>query len=109
MKTVSTVKLFESYEFHASHVIGKANSSLTWIICNNFAVSPVAPTLATGQPHSTEHGSVKLEMVYRLPHTHNLYAKYNMTVNRNIVEATLGKQYVTMIATLKCAGKGRGA
>ena len=85
------------------------NSSLTWIIRDNVPLAPIAPTLATGYPHSMEHGSVKLEVVHRLPHTHNIYAEYNMTVCSHILEVTLGTQYAATISPFKRSRNWRGS
>ena len=52
---------------------------------------------------------VKLQMVHRLTHSHNLYAEENATVYRYIVEVILGKQYATTIAPFNHSGNGRGA
>ena len=108
-KTVSIVKWFEAYEYHTYQFIVQENSQLTCIIRNNFAVSTVVPTLAIGQPHSIYHESVKLEMMHRLPHSHNIYTEDNMTVYRHIFKENLGTQYTTTISTFKRARNGRGA
>ena len=65
--------------------------------------------LAIGNPHSTEHGSVKLEMVHHLPHSKNLYAEDNKIVNRHITEANLSMQYSKTFVKSKCYQKKRGA
>ena len=90
--TVKIVKWFEAYESHAYAVIGQANAPLTWIIREIFVVSPIEPEVSIGQHHSTKHGSVKLEIVQRLPHTKNIYVEDNTIVYSHIVKETLGTQ-----------------
>ena len=47
-------------------------------------------------------------MVQRLPHYQNIYAEDNVTVYRQIFEATLGTQYAATIVTFKRDMNSRG-
>ena len=73
------------------------------------AVSGAAPVLEADQPFSTMHGSVSEEMVERMPHIHPLYCPDNATGYAQLVTATLGTQYASIIAPFKQTKDGRAA
>ena len=47
-------------------------------------------------------------MVKNLPHYHNIYAEDNVTVYRNVFEATMGTQFTATIVKFKRDRNGRG-
>jgi len=61
------------------------------------AVPGVASALEADQPFSTLHGSVSGEMVKRMSHAHPLYRPDNATGYAQLVTATLGTQYASMM------------
>ena len=80
-----------------------------YVIRDAEAVPVGAPVLEAGAPHSTEHGSVKGEMIARLSHTHPLFRDDNCSVYNEVETATRGTKYAASIITYKRTKDGRGA
>ena len=107
-KTVGIVKFLEAYENYSMHKVGVRNAPIAYVIRESEVV-PAAPALATGQPHSAEHGSIKDEMIARLSHQHALFRDDNAAVYDDLEEATRGTKYAASIASFKRSKDGRGA
>lgn len=108
-KTVGIVKWIEAYESYALHKIGVRNAPLSYVIREDATVPAAAPAIATGQPHSIDHGSVRGEMIARLSHTHALFRDDNASVFDDIEEATRGTKYASSISPFKRTKNGRAA
>jgi hypothetical protein len=67
------------------------------------------PDLATNEPHSDVHGSIKGEMIARFSHNHGLFREDNAAVFDDIEEAMLGSKFAASIAPFKRAKNGRAA
>ena len=68
-----------------------------------------APLLMINQPHSIEHGSVKLELVNRASHDHPLFCDNNSKLYYLLEEATRSTQYAASIKPFQRRKDGRGA
>jgi hypothetical protein len=62
-KQVTVVKYLEALENFAMTAIGARMCPVAYVIRPTAEVPAAAPALATDQPYSTEHGSVKDEMI----------------------------------------------
>ena len=51
-----------------NHKVGHCNIPLAYVNTVEVMLPPIAPPLALGQPHSTEHGSVEVELIVRALH-----------------------------------------
>lgn len=105
---VGIVKWIEAYESYASTKLGVRDAPLSYVI-REVAIVPPAPPIETGKPYSTEHGSVKHEMIARLSHQHALFKVDNAAVFDDIEEATRGTKFASSIAPFKRTKNGRGA
>ena len=108
-KDLSIVKWIEAYTSYASQSVGVRDAFILYVIRDNAAVDPVAPTLALNEPHSIEHGSIMQEMVCRFSHTHALFADDNRKVYDDLELATRGTKYAASIAPFKRRKNGREA
>ena len=108
-KNLDVVKWLEAYESYAGQKIGCRDSPIAYVIRENEVPEATPPTLATNEPHSEKHGSVRGELIARLTHTHGLYREDNAAVFDDIELATRGTKYAASIAKFKMAKDGRGA
>ena len=108
-KSVSISKWIEAYETYSEQKIGVRNGPLKYVIRDEVDVPNPAPALAADSPHSTEHGSVKGEMIARFSHTHPLFRDDNGAVYDDVESATRGTKYAASIITYKRTKNGRGA
>ena len=99
----------EAFSDFLHRVIGVRNAPLAYVIRATATVNQTAPTLANGQPHSTEHGSVESEMIARLSHTHALFRDDNAKVYHFLEEATRTTIYSSTLTPFKRRKDGRGA
>ena len=81
---------------------------LAYVIRIDPQVPGPAPTLAPHQPHSTEHGSVEIELIARASHTHALFRDDNSVVYYHSEEATRGTSYAASIKPFQRGKDGRG-
>jgi hypothetical protein len=105
---IGIVKWIEAYESYASIKLGAQDTPLSYVIREDANVPPAPPT-ETGKPYSTEHGSMKHEMIARLSHQHALFKVDNAAVFDDIEEATCGTKFASSIAPFKRTKNGRGA
>jgi hypothetical protein len=70
--------------------IGVRIVPIVYVISVDAAVLVVVPTLMAGQPHSTEAGSVEMELMNRASHNHPLFHEDNKAVYHHLEEATSG-------------------
>jgi hypothetical protein len=62
-----------------------------------------------GQPHSTEAGSVEMELTNRASHNHPLFREDNEAVYHRLEEATRGTSYAASLKPYQRTKDGRGA
>ena len=99
----------ESYSNYATQRIGVRTCPLSYVIREEEAVPVTAPPLHLNCPYSTEHGSLKAEMVARYSHDHALFKTDNGLIFDDIEEATRGSRYQPTITPFKRGKNGRGA
>ena len=99
----------EAFSDFLHRVIGVRNAPLAYVIRSTATFPAEAPALANGQPHSTEHGSVKSEMIARLSHTHALFRDDNAKVYHFLEEVTRTTIYSSTLTPFKRRKDGRGA
>ena len=87
-KALPVIKWTEAFQDFLNRKIGNHNIPLAYIICDEPNPPATAPPLAPGQPHSTEHGSVEVELIARASHTHTLFHNDNSDLYFLLEEAT---------------------
>ena len=103
------IKWTEAFQDFLNRVIGARMIPLAYVVRIDPQVPGLAPTLAPNQPHSTEHGSVKGELIARASHTHALFRDDNSVVYYHLEEATRGTSYAASIKPFQKQKDGRGA
>ena len=76
-KVLLVIKCTEAFQDFHNRKIGNRNIPLAHIIHDEPNPPAAAPSLAAGQPHSIEHGSVEAELIARASHTHALFHDNN--------------------------------
>ena len=69
----------------------------------------VPPPQEANKPHSTEHGSIEVELITHASHDHELYKEDNGSVYYHLEEATHGTIYSASIKPFQCGKDGHGA
>ena len=87
-KALPVIKWMEAFQDFLNRKIGNRNIPLAYIIRDEPNPPAMAPPLAPGQPHSTEHGSVEAELIARASHTHALFRNDNSDLYFLLEEAT---------------------
>jgi len=108
-KSLVVTKWTEAFADFLNRVMGIRTVPLSYVIRENTNVPAVAPTLATNQPFSTDHGSVEGELIARASHTHALFRDDNAQVYYFLEEATRTTSYAASIKPYQRAKNGRGA
>ena len=108
-RSLPILKWVEVFEDYLSRVVGDRTIPLTYVIREEVDVPAAAPDLANGKPHSTEHGSVEMELVARASHDHPLYRTDNQKVYEFVEEATRTTSYSASIKPFMRSKDGRGA
>ena len=83
-KALPIIKWAEAFQDFLARVVHVQAIPLSYVIRADADVPAATPALAAGQPHSTEHGSVKDELVSRASHTHALFRDDNVTVYHHL-------------------------
>jgi hypothetical protein len=108
-KSLNIMKWSEAFRDILHRCIGVRNVPIVYVI-REIAVVPVAiPALMAGQPHSTENGSVEMELTSRASHNHPLFREDNESVYHRLEEATRGTSYAASLKPYQRAKDGRGA
>ena len=108
-KALPVIKWTEAFQDFLNRKIGNCNIPLAYIIRDEPNPPAVAPPLAPGQPHSTEHGSVEAELIAWALHTHALFRNDNSDLYFLLEEATQGTQYAASIKPFQRHRDGNGA
>ena len=108
-KALPIIKWCEAFKDHLHRSVGVRYVPLAYVVRETETPPVLCPPLATGQPYSTEHGSIEMDLVERAQHTHGLYRDDNAAVYYKIEEATRGTQYADSIKTFQKKKDGRGA
>ena len=99
----------EAFQDFLNRKIGNRNIPLAYIIPDEPNPPAVAPSLAPGQPHSVEHGSVEAELIARASHTHALFRNDNSDLYFLLEGATQSTPYGASIKPFQRKRDGKGA
>ena len=108
-KALPIIKWTEAFQDFLNRVIGARMLPLAYVIQIDPQVQGNAPPLAANQPHSTEHGSVEVELVARAAQAHALFRDDNSVVYYHLEEATRQTSYAASIKPFQRGNDGRGA
>jgi hypothetical protein len=108
-KSLNIMKWSEAFRDILHRCIGVRNVPIVYVIRENAAVPAVEPPLMAGQPHSTEAGSVEMELTNRASHVHPLFREDNESVYHRLEEATRGTSYAASLKPYQRSKDGRGA
>jgi hypothetical protein len=86
---------------------GVCNVPIVYVIQEDAAVHALIPALMAGQPHSTEAGSVEMELTLRASHIHPIFREDNEAVYHRLEEATRGTSYAALLKLYQCTKDGR--
>ena len=104
-RTFPIIKWLAAFEDQLRQLIGVRMVPLYYVVCPDVPVR-AAPPLAADQPHSTEYGSVEIELTNRASHADPLFREDNQKVYFLIEEATRGTQYAPTIKPYQRANNG---
>lgn len=108
-KGLKVMKWAESFEDWLSQQVGVRCIPLKYVT-REVAVAPMpAPQLMNNMPHSTEHGSVEMELVMRATHASPLFRTDNAKVYYALEVATRGTQYAASLKPYQRTKDGRSA
>ena len=82
---------------------------LAYITRETVNVPAIPPPQEVNKPHSTEHGSIEVELVAHASHDHELYKEDNWSVYYHLEEATRRTIYSASIKPFQCGKDGHGA
>ena len=108
-KALPILKWLEAMDDWMANRIGKCNIPLIYVTRDNVDVPAVCPDRANGQPHTTQHGSVKADLIARASHVDGMFSEDNESVYYASEEGTRGTQYADTIQPYKATKNGRGA
>jgi hypothetical protein len=108
-KSLNIMKWSESFRDILHRCIGLWNVPIVYVIRDEAAVPAAVPALMAGQPHSTEAGSVKMELTLWSSHVHPLFREDNETVYHRLEEATRGTSYAASLKPYQRTKDVRGA
>jgi hypothetical protein len=107
-KSLNIMKWSEAFRNILHRCIGVCNVPIVYVIREAAAVPAAVPPLMAGQPHSTEAGSVEMELTSRASHNHPLFQEDNEAVYHRLEEATRGTSYVALLKPYQRTNDGRG-
>jgi hypothetical protein len=108
-KSLNIMKWSEAFRDILHRCIGVRNVPIIYVIREEAAVPAAVPALMAGQPHSTEAGSMEMELTLRASHVRPLYREDNESVYHRLEEATLGTSYAASLKPYQRSKDGRGA
>jgi hypothetical protein len=108
-KRLNIMKWSESFRDILHRCIGVRNVPIVYVIRDEAAMPAAVPALMAGQPHSTEAGSVEMELTLRSSHVHPLFQEDNETVCHRLEEATRGTSYAASLKQYQRTKDDRGA
>ena len=108
-KSLNIMKWSEDFRDILHRCIGVRDVPIVYVIREEAEVPAAAPALMAGQPHSTEAGSVEMELTNRASHIHALFREDNSAVYHRLEEATRGTSYAASLKPYQRTKDGRGA
>ena len=100
-KALPIMRWAEVFRDHLFRCVGIRNIPLAYVVREDSNVPAVCPPLATNQPFSEEHGSIKDDLINRASHDDELFRDDNASVYFKLEEATWGTSYVDLIKTFQ--------
>ena len=108
-KSLPIMKWTEAFQDYLHRTIGMRTIPLAYITRVTVDVPAITPPQEVNKPHSTEYGSIEVELIARASHDHELYKEDNGSVYYHLEEATRGTIYSASIKPIQQGKNGRGA
>jgi hypothetical protein len=108
-ESLNIMKWSEAFRNILHKCIGVRNLPIVYVIREEATVPADVPALMAGRPHSTETGSIEMELTLRASHIHPLFREDNESVYRRLKEATRGTLYAAALEPYQRTNDGRGA
>jgi hypothetical protein len=108
-KSLNIMKRSEAFHNILHRCIGVHNIPIIYVIREEVAVPAAVPALMAGQPHSTEAGSVEMELTLRASHIHPLFRGDNESVYHRLEETTQVTSYTASLKPYQRTNDGMGA
>ena len=108
-KSLPIMKWTEAFQDYLHRTIGVRTIPLAYITRVTVDVPAITPPQEVNKPHSTEYGSIEVELIARASHDHELYKEDNGSVYYHLEEATRGTIYSASIKPIQRGKNGRGA
>ena len=103
------LKWVEAFNDFLARKVGARHIPLSYVVRETVEVPAQAPPLANNKPHSTEHGSIEMELVARASHDHPLFREDNSKVYFFLEESLRGTNYAPSLKPYQREKDGRGA
>jgi hypothetical protein len=101
---------YEAFTDFIDRLVGVDMIPLSYIIRSESVIAATPPPLMAGKPYSTQHGSVRRELIARASHRNSeSYETDNATVYKWIGDATRTTAYAPTITPYKRNKDGRQA
>ena len=108
-KSLPIMKWTEAFQDYLHRTIGVRTIPLANIMRETINVPAVPPPQEANKPHSTEYGSIEVELVARASHDHELYKEGNGSIYYHLEEAMHRTTYLASTKPFQHAKDGRGA
>ena len=109
-KLLPIMKWTEAFQDYLHRTIGVTTIiPLANIMRETINVPAVPPPQEANKPHSTEYGSIQVELVARASHDHELYKEGNGSIYYHLEEAMHRTTYLVSTKPFQHAKDGRGA
>ena len=105
-KSLPIMKWTEAFQDYLHRTIGVRTIPLAYITRETINVLAVPPPQEANKPHSTEYGSIEVELIAHASCDHELYKEDNGSVYYHLEEATCGTIYSASINPFQCGKDG---
>ena len=109
IKSLPIMKWTEVFQDYLHQTIGVRTIPLDYVTRETVDIPAVPPPQEANKPHSTEYGSIEVELVACASHDHELYKEDNGAVYYHLEEAMRGTTYSASIKPFQCEKDGHGA
>ena len=108
-KSLPIMNWTEAFQDYLHRTIGVRTIPLAYIMRETVDVPAIPPLQEANKPHSTEYGSIEVELIACASHDHELYKEDNRSVYYHLEEATCGTIYSASIKPFQRGKDGCGA
>ena len=108
-KSLPIMKWTEAFQDYLHRTIGVRTIPLAYIMRETVNDPAVPPPQEANKPHSTEYGSIEVELVARASHDHELYKEDNGSVYYHLEEAMCRTIYSASIKPFQHGKDRHGA